>query len=476
MRLLRLLPVFMVAATAAEAQTPIPARVVKVATATMPSAPTLLSTWAQVYFSGDWQKLQDTIRQDLKELSFPEITGEDKLDLDKRPYSVVFITTLRKKEGEIARVVLQPSAPAPYSTTLPGLRVHYELHVKPVEAESLSTTYFSTATEDPITSQLAAFVKQFDPKILGPIFPAFSTESDTPRSTFYVDLRKVRLPLTRAKIDIEDEAATGADFEAKRESLKSEAAKLTQSLSAREARNIRCATALAEALEKRIADYVTTNTAICLELPQEEAGKLTAWDKLQREIDCAYTATVTGTACSGSAVPNENALLMAVETRYKDLAKGGALKVTGKASYSNVPLSVIGLGVIAGVITAVPGSHDRYKVGGDGKLVLDPLTGGMSIAAVNIHPWRFNSAATSITARERFRFFVGPVLTPEFGLAAGAGVAVIRGLSINAGYGVVRINTLRAGDQAGSPPTDKNRPFSNGTAGFLFFGLGYNFK
>ncbi|HEY6141615.1 MAG TPA: hypothetical protein VI670_27970 [Thermoanaerobaculia bacterium] len=463
----------------AHGQNAVPARVEKVATVSIQKPATLLRKWSEIYFSGDWAALQTTLRDDLKGLKFPDLSDDDQVQFERRAYSVVFITTLRKREGEIVRVVLQPSAPAPYSTTLPGLRTHYELHVKPVEAESLATTYFSTPTDDPVASQLAAFVKQFDPKALGPFFPPFALTVLT-NSTFYVDLRRVRLPFARAKIDIEDDAATIADFDAKSGDLKIDAAKLTESLTVREARGIPCATDVAKALQARIESFIAQpQTSMCPTAPSDDEKKklTTPWDVLQRELGCTYVTSVqVSTACGNAPSPEINALVVSIEGRYKDLAKAAALKVAGKTTYVNVPRSAVGLGVIAGVITSVPSGQKRYKVGNDGKLTLDPLTGGVSIAAVNIHPWRFNSATTSITTAERFRFFVGPVLTPEFGFAAGAGVGVIRGLSINAGYGVVRISTLRDGDQAGAAPADKTRPLRNSTARVVFFGLGYNFK
>jgi len=329
-----------------------------------------IEDWGKVYFSGDWATLDSLLRQAFKTSPFDPkgVPDADAYSLATKTYSVIFTTTVRKADGEVIRVLLQPAPPGPYSTTLPGTHTHYELFIKPAPGAVLQASYTATETDDPLAAALPGFFKQFDPKILAPFFPTVFAQ---PRQTTYdVELRRVNLPLARAKIDVNDD----------------------------------------------------------LTIPQ-----------------------VTPT------IPPK------------------PTKLTQKTGYLNVPSQHIGLTAIAGVMLSVR-QGSRVKVGNDGKLTQDPLSGAISVASVNIHPVAYNLSATRLTMPERLSLFLGPVLTPEFGLAAGGSIALIRGVSLNVGYSVLRINTLRSGDSLDQKPTNKDHPFGNGYARVFFFGLGYNVK
>jgi hypothetical protein len=319
------------------------------------TAPNGIEDWGKVYFSGDWVTLDGLVRQALTTSPFdPQtIPPDDAYSLATKTYSVIFTTTARKAEGEVLRVLLQPAPPGPYSTTLPGIHTHYELFVKPVAGATLQASYTATETDDPLLAALPGFFKQFDPKIIAPFFPTRDF-AKAPQKTYDVELRRVNLPLVRAKIDVSDD----------------------------------------------------------LTIPQ---------------------------------VP------------------------------PTTPRQRIGLTAIAGVMLSVR-QGSRVKVGNDGKLTQDPLSGGISVAAVNIHPVAYNPSTKGLTMPERFRLFIGPVLIPEFGVAAGGSIALIRGVTLNAGYSVLRINTLRPGDALDQKPTNTAHPFRNGYARVFFFGLGYNVK
>ncbi len=94
---------------------------------------------------------------------------------------------------------------------------------------------------------------------------------------------------------------------------------------------------------------------------------------------------------------------------------------------------------------------------------------------LNIHPWAYDADSFQPSWRERLRLFVGGILNPEFGISAGIGLQLVRGLSVNAGAGFVLIDTLKPGEAFGAKPLDSEDPFEYGTATVFFAGLGYNF-
>ncbi|MGE5360079.1 MAG: hypothetical protein ACM3NQ_13760, partial [Bacteroidales bacterium] len=108
----------------------------------------------------------------------------------------------------------------------------------------------------------------------------------------------------------------------------------------------------------------------------------------------------------------------------------------------------------------------------------DPMPRLLTAVVVNLHPWPYQASAQRQSWRERLRTFAGVTITPDFGLAAGIGCSVVRGLSVNAGAAVMWTNAVRA-DQVGEPIPDsanKNRPFALKTAVVGLFGLSYVFK
>ena len=64
--------------------------------------------------------------------------------------------------------------------------------------------------------------------------------------------------------------------------------------------------------------------------------------------------------------------------------------------------------------------------------------------------------------------------TPAFGIGAGVGVGLVRGLSFNVGYAWLLIDTPGDGETIDTDLVDKSDPFRSGVAGTLFIGFAYN--
>jgi hypothetical protein len=100
------------------------------------------------------------------------------------------------------------------------------------------------------------------------------------------------------------------------------------------------------------------------------------------------------------------------------------------------------------------------------------------MAVVNLTPWGYDAQRQSPSFAERARFFAGPVLTPNFGMAGGFAFEVNRHLALNAGYARLWFDTPKDGDKLDQPPSDANTaaPFDLKAIGAWFFGVSYNLK
>lgn len=139
----------------------------------------------------------------------------------------------------------------------------------------------------------------------------------------------------------------------------------------------------------------------------------------------------------------------------------------------NVPLRRVTLGLLTGLILSTDGAT-RAKVS-NGVLSPDPITGITNMALLNWHPWGFDENAFAPDWRETLRIFFGAVFNPEFGVSAGLGLGVIRGLSINGGLGVLVVDERKDGEEFGMAPMDKENPFKKAYPTFWFVGFGYEF-
>jgi hypothetical protein len=105
-------------------------------------------------------------------------------------------------------------------------------------------------------------------------------------------------------------------------------------------------------------------------------------------------------------------------------------------------------------------------------LVRDNPTTPLTWIALDYHPWRYDETRYSPTFSERFRFFGGFALTPDAGVVVGAGIGLVRGLTVEAGYGVLLATVLPRNEQLNTMNTKTRR----GALGVPFVGIGYSFQ
>jgi len=233
--------------------------------------------------------------------------------------------------------------------------------------------------------------------------------------------------MTRAEIKIKDAISTKQPPAA----LAEAAGKALTSVRLRQARTSPCALSAAEAMKKAIDD-VTGG-------PSCTAGGEACATAAKGAIEKAFADTVT--MCrpeSGPAYGFDP--VAATEQEFKNLVvAGGAKVITGESTLANTPLTRFSYGLMGGLLVGHPRIKEpRVKVE-NGKIVSAPMDHALTIVVVNMHPAAYDAEWPVVSMAERFRFFGGAVLTPDFGATVGAGFGIVRGLSINIGVALLRI-------------------------------------
>jgi hypothetical protein len=315
-----------------------------------------LTALSNTYFSGDWQKLQRDTIELLNQLQFHPA---NKLDFQKDYFSVVFVYKDPQSANSVLRYLVHGSTIQPYESRLPGIKAgdskkFYEVFLTLNEKNVLVSTYISTKEKNPLEAQIPKFLKQFDPKEIGPLI-----EPALPTKRVYAVLSRIDLPYERASISIEDVVQ-------------------------------------------------------------------------------------------------------------------GAEKAKETSKLFNRPLTRFSFGLVSSIMAGSSMSDTRVSIQ-NGKIAEDPLSGHMPMGILNIHPWTYDADADRASWKERIRLFVGGIFAPEFGFSAGAGLQIVRGFTLNAGVGVLLIDTLKEGETIGVAPVNRDHPFDYGTATVFFVGVGYNF-
>ena len=342
----------------------VPSRAMKIGHGFADSSSDELAILTDLYFSGDWQRLQQQTMNLLQKLQFAPVSQdrerELRFDFQRHHYSIVFVYTGPDRKEEVLRFLVHDPPAEPYVARLPGIRGGddqklYEIFLSPNPDDVLISTYLSVREPGKLESELPKFLKQFDPKVLKGLLEAVA-----PRHRIFAVMSRVDLPYSRSSIQVSD-------------------------------------------------------------VVQKPKGTVAQNFKL-----------------------------------------------------FNRPLTRFSFGVVSSLIASSRESNTRATIQ-SGELTEDPLRGHMPMGILNIHPWAYDDEAEEVDWRERFRLFVGGIVAPEFGLSAGAGIQFVRGFSLNAGVGLLLIDTLKEGEEIGKDPVDPHDPFEYGTATVLFFGVGYNF-
>ncbi|HVE70645.1 MAG TPA: hypothetical protein VNI54_04690 [Thermoanaerobaculia bacterium] len=452
------------------------------------------------YFTGDSKGLReglvdllkDPVYLDANEKFIDEIVH--KFDFDRNFYSFIFVAKdPTAKDPQLVRVLTYPKSFAAYyrdagateielgNASLPGVQQIYDVFLYTGKA-SIGITYTYTETENPLNAQMIAAAKLVN---FGEIASAISSQDvvakqleraapgarpevdPADKEVVYFTISSVSIPATRATVT----AKSTVDFgDTPQKKIRTASIDALADVELRHRVISPCALAIAEASNKAVRD----NTA-------ESDDPLIKRDDLKAAVRKAINEVQGNTTCQDEPQkPPVEAVALRADTiratidRFLAIADGGESKrMENNTVYTNSPLNRFSLGLVAGGIFN-PSGDDRVKLSDEGKVVADPLSGAISVAALYIHPMPYLSGTARPSQAERVRFMVGYVATPEPGLAVGVAYQLFRGLTMNVGYAGMLVDRLAKDVEVGTTPAVE-RPFERGVARALFAGFGYSF-
>jgi hypothetical protein len=456
------------------------------------SDPKILDTWAALFYGHRWEELQVAVQSTLDTSRFDrELLPKGvipppihQFDFKHNYYRIAFVSKFAKSDGEEIQFLVHAGFLEPYASRLPGVDDLFDVFLDTQGDATMRSTYLSARVPNPLLEKLPSFIKQID---LTGLAKLTSRRPQAVGTKLYVHVSRVQLPFRRATIAISDETTIPPGLD--RPELGKASTNLQESLALRTAAGSKCALLTSQCLDAALRAELgedvsgsncpsthhnqppTPQEAAECRKPLSDGGKLRCLT--DHRLRKTYSFVVKNDISCTTGTANDFAATTKVEEAYKTLLAGSPAKVKKDVTYENVPLEHLSFGAIAAVMGSTSGDR-RVKLD-SGNLTANPISGTLSMATLNIHPKRYDPKTATPTQAERFRFFVGACLTPEFGLGAGLGYSFIRGLSINAGYAWMRVDSLRKGDSLGAPPSRPKDPFENGVGETFFVGFGYNF-
>ncbi len=416
------------------------------------------------YFQGPYEAFENEVEKVLG----PKAT-KPVLKFGAEWYLVIFAATPpNAKDPVLVMTVCHAGLKHP-TTTLPGVGSFKEVFLAERDGAELGRVYAVTEDTNPLNADIIKFAQQVSigaitsklsrVRTLKPLTPT------PPTPTLFYAVSEVTVPFPQATI-VGKGAMTSPDISVNK--LHDKADLLQNQLLLRKARISECAKKMAQDLADVVKKIPASDDPVT---GQQRTDLATA-------LDVQATLTLADTKCKDELLPNtperaeKNAAVTEVQDAFQTLAAGDDQKrVEGDVTLHNVPRRLLSFGAIAGGMFAVHG--DRAKVDSD-KIAADPLSGSITLAAVNISLRRFDPTTVNATSPEKFRAFVGYVVTPEPGIGAGLSYLFFRGLSINAGAAQMLILKPKSKDDIGKAVVGAH-PLKHGWGRALFIGFGYNF-
>ena len=466
-----LLAILAMGPAAARAQTvTVPTRVDVGCGFTLPNATETLTT---AYRSGDGASFRTQLGRVIEAIGkdCPKIKDAN-VDASRDTVHVLWVDMdPLGKEKVVNHVVLYKGEDDVANATLPGVTSEdrvFEIFLAPRQKDAVATAYTSTRKRNPLDEQLPEFAKAIaDPltALLAATQGALAARSSIapppgvtpPAPTHFATVSRVMLPYARAKVHVDVRVALAPDSAAIQKDV--------AALAAQNAFVTGAHSACAQTLNTQLKAIVDSSTASCAANPERCAQTVTA--AFNREFQSAAATCGAG----------GQAELLAVDASYRQFITvlNGANVVAGY-DLDNSPKRLASLGVMT-AYAFKGGIKDAMRVKvKDGNIVADPLDRRLSLVVVNFGFLPYNADAFEPTRPERFRWFVGAVITPDFGIATGLSAGIVRGLTVNVGGAILGVRGLNDGDTLGAPPTQDEDPFRLSQARVLFLGVGYNFK
>jgi hypothetical protein len=466
-----------------------------------------IATLRDFYLAGKWLELVRETKSLLEsctyraESSDPHLFPNSKPDFNRDWYTVVLGTVDSNDEPLVLRYIVHDPVPYPFSSTVldipaarrdargrsrvdPMIPRLVQVFLAPTKAVVLQTRIQVSETPNPVTEQIADVLKAVvDPSIVVPLLKGIVPPSRgalapaRPLGPVLASVSRVFPPFSRGEYKYTDTLRVLPVLEGDknlllRADLDALVEAAGQALEAAEKNNSPNRQLLAKELElakqlsAKAASYLTkSGTTACAAATYQER----CWLELEVLLDEGRE-----TFCSGEPTfcDSERDELVAIRFK-KATTPPKSVVATASSTAVVVPRERLSFGVVSAYIAAASASRDRVKVDG-GKLTADPIGRALNAVILNVHPL-FNPKAPVMEPQERIRIFVGGVVTPNLGATVGGGYGFLRNLSVNAGYALLWIPTLREGDVLGEAPVDGTKPFESGAAHAAFLGIGYKF-
>lgn len=401
-------------------------------------------------------------------------------DLSKNYFLITF--TSYDAEGTPGLTLVLIHSPVPGSNELPGLHGErgpqlYELFLSDESGSAkLNSLYTVTHEENPADRQLSDFVSTVVGKVALPAAarPLAGRAAVTPpppappTNAVAVQLSRVILPET-GKIAVRSTVRYS--------NLATHARALTMSLNAEQKAELvlryengppqPACTALSEQLAKAIDTSLSTAPCGIWIVDVGACGK-------KINDDLARTATISMAGTSTCPVDIASRQLQGYAAVAQDMKP-----LTASTTLANSALVRIGYGLGVGYIAhiGIDNDHPRAQIQ-SGKIAADPFGRQLTMGVVNLTPWGYDSQRSSPSARERARLFVGPLFSPNFGVAGGFGFDINRYVALTIGYARLWFDTPKPGEKLDQAPSEPNKaaPFELRSTGAAFFGASYNLK
>ena len=369
------------------------------------------------------------------------------------------------------------SAPTTPETTTAGLDVStlglVQVFLAATPGTSLASVLTSTRVDDPLQGQIPAVTAAILPGLVGaidkfaptsprmPVAPppelAAAKEIRTP--SFWASAGTIVLPHKRATVAIRDRAAVPASCVPTMTSLY----EFEEQLRLTDARESEPALRHLARFSAAVGAAFSTTC---------EVGKTCA-----PSLEIPLNANLRTALADARTTPDREAVLAVDEALRKWLAGVTPTEVTGEFTLKNMPYQRYSFGLFAGAIVTDFGGSTRIKID-DNIVVEDPLSRSMTMVTLNIAFSPYDADSPKLTPQERGRYFIGAILTPEFGVGTGFSVALMRGVAVNVGVGGVLVSVPGKDLDVGSavPANSPDDPDGLGLKGVVFAGLSYNFK
>jgi hypothetical protein len=409
-------------------------------------------------------------------------SNTDPYDYSRNVLAVVWPGVDGSGKTALRRLMLPAPSSQPFAIDLPGIEPGadpprlYELLITADGRSRLVSQYTFTRVDNPILAQIPEVIS----RLVGPLFSIIGAGTVDPslralRSTevLYVVASRVAVPFGRATVKTKSYAQVPVRIE--------EWAQQVQTLG----RSLRFNTVVRSEWAKAYVEKLAGNAAtegVAVKTAKEKECTDPAYDataclkKFDVALQDAYTECLTKCLTSGTPSTDDVKAIQVVDAKFRELISAGPQRLESAAEFRNRPLTHFAFGLGTAVMARPSLNKTRVKLNDAGNLVADPLRRQLSIVLLHWSPSGYDDDAPRIQRAERFRLFAAGIITPDFGVGAGASFLLVRGVGITGGGGLLVTRALGPNDGLGKPPGEPSKPFAVGVAKTAFVGICLNFK